>query len=276
MKIASWNVNQLNAEKVVRIYETLENEKIDVMFILETKRKKEMIEELFQKSKEKGFSLLSSVHVPAHYHGLCVLYKSSIKELKQIDLKDTLLQKIPNRKDNKNKEQNAYDGRVIAFEYKQMAIVCSYTPNAGRNLCYLQYRQIWDQHFQEFLVELDKKNKNGVVWIGDINVAPTEIDVTKPKLMKSYPGFSQQEKTSLQNFEKDQKWCDLWRHEHPKIMDYTWVRPSTNSAMRLDSIWISPTVQIKKLAHNSFILPFQADLSNIDHKAIGCNISTIN
>jgi exodeoxyribonuclease III len=115
----------------------------------------------------------------------------------------------------------------------QMNIVASYVPNAGRGLKHIRYRlDEWDKHLQNYLNQVQKTGPT--LWIGDLNVAPEDIDVSEPKKMKKYPGFTVEERKNFTHFIQISKWIDTWRKSHPKQKEYTWRGAKTG--MRLDHV----------------------------------------
>lgn len=70
------------------------------------------------------------------------------------------------------------EGRVITLEFDRYFLVTVYTPNAKRELERLEYRQLWDSLFLDYLLRLEVSKP--VVVCGDLNVAHKEIDLTNP------------------------------------------------------------------------------------------------
>ena len=76
-------------------------------------------------------------------------------------------------------EEHDKEGRVITLEFKEFYMVNCYTPNSKRELERLQYRQVWEDDFREYLNKLNKIKP--VILCGDLNVAHEEIDLKNPK-----------------------------------------------------------------------------------------------
>lgn len=66
-------------------------------------------------------------------------------------------------------------GRIITLEFEKCYIVATYVTNAGQNLKTLDEKKVWNTHFTAYIRDLDKKKP--VIWMGDMNVAPTEIGI---------------------------------------------------------------------------------------------------
>ena len=73
------------------------------------------------------------------------------------------------------------------MEFDNFILVSCYVPNAGDKLQRLDYRiQEWDASFQSYLLSLPKP----VVLTGDLNVAPTELDIYDTKGKDKVAGFT--------------------------------------------------------------------------------------
>lgn len=119
-----------------------------------------------------------------------------------------------------NIEEHDHEGRVITAEYEDFYVVTVYTPNSQRELTRLSYRMEWEAAFLSYINEL--KNKKGVIFCGDLNVAHKEIDLKNPKTNHKNAGFTDEERncftTVLEN-----GFIDTFRHFYPDVTDaYSW------------------------------------------------------
>ena len=90
------------------------------------------------------------------------------------------------------------EGRSITLEFEKFVLVATYVPNAGSGLKRLDYRITqWDADFHNYLKWLEAVKEKPVVLAGDLNVAHKEIDIHNPKGKEIYPGFTPQERRSL-------------------------------------------------------------------------------
>lgn len=90
---------------------------------------------------------------------------------------------------------------------------------------------MWNTHFEAYIQDLDKKKP--VLWTGDLNVAPTEKDLTnaKPNWNKT-PGYTEAETSSFKRIldpptmdeteAAPTKFVDVWRRLHPDDKHYTY------------------------------------------------------
>ncbi|XP_059051364.1 DNA-(apurinic or apyrimidinic site) endonuclease [Achroia grisella] len=137
------------------------------------------------------------------------------------------------------------EGRIITAEYEHFYLICTYVPNAGRNLVTLPKRLQWNEEFRKYVNELDKKKP--VIICGDMNVAHNEIDLANPKTNKKNAGFTIEERTGMTDLLGD-GFVDTYRHLYPdKTGAYTfWTymmnSRSKNVGWRLDYFIVSQRI----------------------------------
>ena len=261
--ILSWNVDGYTYETHTWLLSLAQINRPDVIFLSETKKKPEDLLPVF--SAFTDYNAIINSHNPSKWHGVAMLIRKD-HFYERIDVN----MNIPVRKDSY--DQEAATGRVIVIHLnKHIYIIGTYTPNSGRSdQIKLDYRtRIWDPTFA-FLLETFR-NHGHTLWIGDINVALNELDVSKPTAMSKYAGFTPAERANLVSLLGTGNWIDIWRSQNPTQRIYTWLgyphRP--NYGMRLDNIIVS-----KSLVHymlNSFMLPQSPESS--DHIPIGVYVS---
>lgn len=261
--IVSWNVNGYSDD--IHAWMLLNLGKIDVFFLSETKRSKEHLENKFKEFS--GYKWIINAHVPAHYHGVVMLIRNNIS-FNQIDA----CIGSECRKDSKS--GNPAIGRIITVQIDKYILVGSYVPNSGvgGEPHKLEYRvSKWDPVFYGYLNKL--KEKSPVIWIGDINVALTDNDVSNPKAMKNWAGFRSVEKQGLYNFLLT-GWIDIWRSQHPNDKKYTWKGNKhhiENYGMRIDNILVSNNIlKIDNIKFDSFLCP---EVTLSDHIPLGVRIN---
>jgi len=62
------------------------------------------------------------------------------------------------------KEEHDGEGRVITLEFEKFYLVNCYTPNSKRELERLDYRQIWEDEFRNYLIKLSSKKRCNSMW----------------------------------------------------------------------------------------------------------------
>ena len=154
MKLISWNVNGLRACEGKGFRDIFRELDADFFCLQETKMQPGQLDIAFEgyesywnSAEKKGYSgtAIFSRHQP-----LSVSYGIGIDE-------------------------HDHEGRVITLEMSDFYLVTVYTPNAQDELRRLDYRMRWEDDFQAYLRELDKRKP--VIVCGDMNVAHEEIDL---------------------------------------------------------------------------------------------------
>jgi exodeoxyribonuclease III len=261
--IISWNVNGYTDDIHLYLSSIISSHQPDVIFLSEIKKKKSEISILMDSFID--YNIIINEHNPTRWHGVLMLIR-----------KNHLYQYFPVymgisvRSDNKSDE--ASKGRIIIICLnKELFIIGSYTPNSGKSdKNKLDYRtKIWDPAFFDILEQL--RESGPTIWIGDINVALNEIDVSNPVSMAKYAGVTPEERSNFRNILNSGNWIDIWRHQHPTQKAYTWCGcpPRVNYGLRIDNIIISKCLLQNVL--DSFIISDGIPLSS-DHLLIGSYI----
>ena len=287
LTVCSWNVDGLRDPIWAWLKKYLMEHKPHILCLNETKRTEAALQVLFAQIRQEYEAVINS-HNPARYHGVAVLVRkdvpyrvlecgasSSDASTSTTASGDSVWQmSCPPRSDTKS--NNGKCGRVIALEILgKFHLVATYSPNAGvdrkQPLKNLSYRlQKWDKSLFAALQKL--RLSKPTLWIGDINVAPDVVDVSHPKQMCRWAGFTPEERASFSSFVKEYSWVDIWRHQHPKSVAYTYRgKPDKWSAsygMRLDNCIVS--ADLKDAITDSFMV---ADCSAAtDHIPFGVRV----
>lgn len=256
MHIVAWNIDGYDD----KIHEKLCAVDYDIVFLSETKRKPDY---LATKLKELDkYNFIINVHTPCNFHGVVMLIKKGI-DYQHINVK------LPIACRSDNKSGDPCSGRVITVLINDVYIVGTYVPNSGsKDQVKLDYRvRIWDPALANLLNSFDK-----VIFLGDINVAPTEKDVSHPAKMKYYAGFSPEERKNIEEFLKGD-WVDLWRERNPDKKQFTWVGypNKLNYGLRLDNIIVKK--QLLPLVQDVYI---DSTFNLSDHLLVGIKIDLLN
>lgn len=266
--IITWNINGLSDAVWAVLKNYLINDRPAIVCLNETKRKQTDLEARFAETPE--YIAIINVHKPAHMHGVVMLIRKDVKF--QIYNLDNAMGCEVRNDSKKGGCTDASVGRIIAGRVNdQFNIVVTYVPNAGSNwnkpLANLDYRiHQWDPALTKILNGL--ADNLPTIWLGDINVAPNEIDVTHPVEQSKYAGFTAEERTSFANFitqvdtTGQPRWVDIWRAQHPIDQEYTWFGGRTK--MRLDTIIVSAAL-VSKIPL-SYIIPHNGVS---DHTVVG-------
>jgi exodeoxyribonuclease-3 len=233
--IVSWNCANLGVEQVKWLKVWIDRDHPAIVCLNETRQSADQVKLALKPIA--GYQLLINSHEPARWHGVAVLVRDDVPfELINVSLD------CKARQDNRSGDPCR--GRLIALSLPQLAggirLIATYSPNSGRGLKNVGYRvQEWDRAL--FACLEAQRSQGPTLWIGDVNVALDDVDVSHPGRMKTYAGFSAQERASFRAFLHKQKWIDAWRTKHPTTREYSWHGrgTTTKTGMRLDNAIVS-------------------------------------
>ena len=238
MKYISWNINGYRAwvDKEGTV-DFLLAENPDVICFQETKAQTEQIEEsvafhfkqwphhFFNQAEKKGYS---GTAVLSKHEPMSVSYG-----IDGLDLADS-------------------EGRVITVEYSDHFLMTVYTPNSKPDLARVDLRHDeWDKQFLSYMQRLEKKKP--VVVCGDLNVAPTEIDLKNDATNRTTdtrpgsPGATDKERRGFANY-LAAGFIDTWRYLYPEERTYSWWSyrsnaRATNAGWRIDFFLASASLE---------------------------------
>lgn len=262
MLLISWNINGYKLDIHNWLKSFIASNNPDVIFLSETKKSVEDLQPYF--SQFENYNVIYNVHSPKQWHGVCMLIRKD-HQFEQFEVN----MGINCRSDCKG--NNPVCGRLISICLdKKFYLVGTYTPNSGREMKYLDYRiSSWDKSFFQIL-NLIKQN-GPTIWMGDINVASNNIDVSSPKTMCKWAGFTPQERASFNGFLNSGEWIDIWRKQHPNVSEYSWRGNGKlpNYGLRLDNIIISKDLETN--VTNSFMIHDCKNSS--DHIPVGVQLN---
>ncbi|OBZ75520.1 DNA-(apurinic or apyrimidinic site) lyase [Grifola frondosa] len=125
------------------------------------------------------------------------------------------------------------------MEFEHCYVIGTYVVNAGQNLKTMDAKKKWNTHFEAYLRELDAKKP--VIWAGDLNVAPTAMDLAHPKPnWNKTAGYTEAETSAFARIltppddapEGANKFVDVWRRLHPEERQYTYFSYRFNCRMK--------------------------------------------
>ena len=251
----SWNVNGIRAILKKDFMQSVQAINPDVLCLQEVKAAKE--------------AALTALTLFTDYH----IYLNVAKNRKGYSGTAILSRKEPIKLINDiGIEEHDQEGRVITAEYKEHYLVNVYVPNSGRGLTRLEYRQIWDKAFLEYLKNLQEKKP--VIICGDLNVAHQPIDLARPKPnYNKVSGYTQVEIDGFTNF-NEAGFIDTFRHLHPEEVAYSYWNymfnaRENNVGWRIDYFLISRSLQ--GAVKSAFIL---RQYEGSDHCPVGLETGT--
>lgn len=146
-------------------------------------------------------------------------------------------------------KEESFDTRVIAGLFGDLWVLNTYVPQ-GKSIDHQDYLVK-----QEFLTRtgamINRLRASGkeVLWVGDLNVAPTEIDVTNPKTKKNHVCYHSAIRDLFQKVRLDM--VDVFRKHRPGPGEYTFfdyrVKDSLerNIGWRIDHVLATPALAEK-------------------------------
>jgi exodeoxyribonuclease-3 len=228
MKIATWNVNSINA-RLEHLTQWLAEAEPDVVCLQETK----CVDEGFPYQKIHDAGYFSAFYGQKSYNGVAILSKYDL---------DDVQKNFPDDDDEAPK-------RLIAATIKGVRIVNTYIPN-GTELWTdkFTFKLDWIQRLRKYLDET--ADKNGYVLLcGDFNVAPEEADVWNVSAWEGKLHFTKTERAAI-HYVKQWGFVDVFRKLNGDVKEFSWWNYregawQRNHGLRIDHIWTSPALAEK-------------------------------
>ena len=220
MKIATFNANSIRARLNI-VLEWLEKESPDVLAIQETKvQDPEFPKEAFE---SKGWKV--TFKGQKGYNGVALVSKEPVKN-------------VETRLYPAEPEEEA---RFLKSEYNGIQLVNTYVPQGYLidSPKYVRKLQFLSDLKTYFLKNI--KTDQPALWMGDLNVAPTEIDLANPESNRDHVCFHIDARKALENA-MEGMWTDLFREKVKEPGHYTfwdYRRPGMlekNLGWRIDHI----------------------------------------
>lgn len=227
MKFISWNVNGLRAVMGKGFMEFFESQDADIFCLQETKLQEGQID-----LQTPGYYQYWNYAEKKGYSGTAVFTKK-----KPIEVSYGI-----------GIEEHDKEGRVITLEFPEFYFVTVYTPNSQDGLKRLDYRMRWEDDFFAYIQKLNSNKP--VIYAGDLNVARLEIDIKNPKTNRRNAGFTDEERSKIQNV-IDNGFIDTFRYFYPeKEGMYSWwsyrfKARERNAGWRIDYFIVSETLKDK-------------------------------
>ncbi|MBQ9904970.1 MAG: exodeoxyribonuclease III [Synergistaceae bacterium] len=162
MIIATFNVNSVRVRLPI-LERWLKNSSPDFLFMQETKTQDEFFPSLaFQ---EMGYR--SYYHGGKSYNGVAVLVKNNIDD---VDVTFGF-------------DDADFDTRVLTLRHKNLTVLNTYVPQ-GKSIDNPDF-EVKKNFLSRVKNIIEHQHQGLFLWLGDLNVAPEKIDVTRPETKKN-------------------------------------------------------------------------------------------
>ncbi len=135
------------------------------------------------------------------------------------------------------------EGRVIQADFPEFTVITSYYPNAGKGEDRLAYKLDFYAAFLDHVEQLRAAGRP-VVFMGDFNIAHTEVDLARPEEAAKGTGFLPVEREWITRI-IEAGYVDTFRTLHPDARDaYSYWdawrdRRARNIGWRIDYVFVS-------------------------------------
>ncbi len=237
MRIATWNVNSLNA-RLDKVRWWLDRARPDVLMMQETKLADTAAPvDVF---RDAGYTLAH--HGQGRWNGVAIASRAGLQEL-VANFGEPL--RTPDKEEAEDSQPFA-EARMIAARCGDIRLVCVYAPN-GRAVDSPHYaaKLAW---YERLLLWLEQEADPGepLVLGGDMNVAPEDADVWDPEACRGQTHVSPPEREA---FARLCRWglVDAYRLYHEEVGRYSWwdYRAGAfykNLGMRIDHLLVTKSV----------------------------------
>jgi exodeoxyribonuclease-3 len=160
MKVASWNVNSVNARRE-RLLRWLSDKQPDVLCLQELKG----VDESFPSADVYELGYQCAIYGQRTYNGVAILAKSPIEDV---------------RRGFDDGDPDA-EARFLSARVGELRVLCCYVPNGQEiNSDKYTYKLRWLDRLLAYLARHHTPTEP-LVLCGDFNIAPEEIDVYDPE-----------------------------------------------------------------------------------------------
>lgn len=225
MKIASWNVNSLKV-RLPHVLDWLESANPDVLALQETK----LLDENFPREAIEATGYHVSFAGQKTYNGVAIISKTPGSDI---------VTDIPNLDDPQR--------RIMAATIEGVRVLNLYVVNGAElDSEKFAYKLDWLNKVTKF-IEVDQKNHDKYIILGDFNIAPEDRDLYNPEKPTERILCSATERDALQRI-LDLGFIDTFRlFEQPEKIyswwDYRQLAFRRNRGFRIDLILASPAME---------------------------------
>jgi exodeoxyribonuclease-3 len=224
VKVATYNVNSIR-QRLPIVLEWLAEHEPDVLAIQESKCE----DDKFPRSEIEDLGYHVAVHGQKSYNGVAILSREPAVGV-QTGFGDPLMPE---------------DCRLIVAQVGPLTVINTYVPNGTQvGSDKFRYKLEWLARFDRFVRERFRPD-SPIVWLGDINIAPTADDVYEAAKKVGQVGHHPDEFRALEQI-RAWGWEDCFRKftqgpGHYTFFEFYLVKSlERNNGWRIDHIYASP------------------------------------
>ena len=229
MKIASFNVNSLRARLPI-VLDLLEKHAPDILCLQETK----VQDHDFPAQAFDGSCYKFAFKGQKSYNGVAIFSKSEINDI------------------SFGLDSEPFDQpRLIKAKIGSINIVNTYIPQGqDPESEKFEYKLKWFERLKRYF-EKNFKPTDPIIWLGDLNIAPTDIDVHDPKGLFGHVCFCPEVSKALENV-MEFGFTDVFRRHCREPNQYTFWDYRLRSALKTNRGWrLDHIMATKPLAEKS-------------------------
>jgi exodeoxyribonuclease-3 len=214
MKIISWNVNGFRASLKNGFMDWLITANPDVLNLQETRVEWEELDPKIRKALEDEYTVCwFPSSTKKGYSGTATLTRKALPFSHQKGL---------------GIEQYDREGRIIISKHSEFTLIAGYFPNASEGLVRLPFKRAFAKDLAKIVQDRHTLGEK-IILVGDMNVAPEEIDLANPKTNQKTPGFTPEEREDFRGY-LAAGLADLFREQNPDVKGlYTWWSARANA-----------------------------------------------
>jgi exodeoxyribonuclease-3 len=113
------------------------------------------------------------------------------------------------------------EGRIVVSQHQDFTLIAGYFPNASAELARLDFKKQFQVDLRRIVRERHERGEKLII-VGDMNVAPEEIDLANPGPNRRTAGFTDEERDGFRGYLAEGL-VDVFRDRHPGEKGlYTW------------------------------------------------------
>jgi exodeoxyribonuclease-3 len=233
MRVATWNVNSLNA-RLGKLAWWLERAQPDVVLLQETKVTDD--DAPYEELARQGYELAH--HGEGRWNGVAIASRVGLSEVVvNFGVPAGVSDSAP------HDDEPLHEARMISARCAGVCVVSIYAPN-GRALDSSFYRAklAWFDRLQRWLQD-SRSASDELVLGGDFNIAPSDLDVWDATLCHGGTHVSEPEREAFRRL-CDWGLVDVYRRLHPEPGRYSWWDYRAghfhkNFGMRIDHLLVT-------------------------------------